>query len=98
MRSECGVMEIQRTVMKSACMVMLAACNPIKVPAPDAVGGDPDRSRDLMRQCKADWVKLGDASCRAGYDGWRRRQIGANRGAGATQSAASSVPPGGLLQ
>lgn len=98
MGSECGVMEIQRTVMKSACMVMLAACSPIKVPAPDAVGGDPDRSRDLMRQCKADWVKVGDASCRAGFEGWRRRHIGGNRGAAATQSAASSVPPGGLLQ
>jgi hypothetical protein len=98
MRSEGGVMEIQRTVMKSACMVMLAACNPIKVPAPDAVGGDPDRSRDLMRQCKADWAKVGDATCRPGFELWRRRHICADGRAGATPSEPSAVPPGVLLQ
>jgi hypothetical protein len=98
MRSEAGVMEIQRTVMTSACMVMLAACNPIKVPAPDAVGGDPDRSRDLMRQCKADWAKVGDATCQAATEAWRRRFMGSDRSTSAARSGASSAPPKGLPQ
>jgi hypothetical protein len=98
MRSEGGVMEIHRTVMTSACMVMLTACNPIKIPSPDAVGGDPDRSRELMRQCKADWAKVGDATCRAATEAWRRRFMGSDRSASAAQSAASSVPSRGLPQ
>jgi len=92
MRSDGNVQEIHRTVMKSACMVMLAACNPIRVPAPDAIGGDPDRSRELMRQCKADWVKVGDASCRPGFESWRRRFPGGDCSVGAPQSMASTVP------
>jgi hypothetical protein len=98
MRSECGVMEIHRTVMTSACMVMLTACNPIRIPAPDAIGGDPDRSRELMRQCKADWVKVGDATCRAATEAWRRRFMGGEGGVHAARSAASSPPPRGLPQ
>jgi hypothetical protein len=91
-------MEIHRTVMTSACMVMLTACNPIKIPSPDAIGGDPDRSRELMRQCKADWAKVGDATCRAATEAWRRRFMGGEGGGRAARSASSSVPPRGLQQ
>jgi hypothetical protein len=98
MRSESRVQDIHRTVMKSACVVMLTACNPIKIPSPDAVGGDPDRTRELMRQCKADWAKVGDATCRAATESWRRRFMGIDRGASAARSPASSTGIRGLPQ
>jgi len=98
MRSEGGVMEIHRSVMTSACMVMLTACNPIKIPSPDAVGGDPDRSRELMRQCKADWAKVGDATCRAATEAWRRRFMDGEGGVRAARSAAASGSARGLPQ
>jgi hypothetical protein len=70
------VLDIRRTVMKSACVVMLAACNPSKPPSADAIASDPNRMRELMRQCKAEWVKMGDATCTAVTEAWRRRFMG----------------------
>ena len=79
MRSEDDVREIHRTVMKSACLVMLTACNPIKIPSADALASDPNRMRELMSQCKVEWVKVGDATCRAASEAWRRRFMGSGK-------------------
>jgi hypothetical protein len=63
-------------IMKVACLLVLAACNPIKVPAVDAVSSDPNRMRELMRQCKVEWAKVGDATCTKASEAWRRRFFG----------------------
>jgi hypothetical protein len=73
-------------IVKIAGLLVLAACNPIKVPAADAVSSDPNRMRELMRQCKVEWAKVGDATCTKASEAWRRRFFG-NR-----QSARSADP------
>jgi hypothetical protein len=72
---------MRRARLKAACLLVLkvtflltlAACNPIKVPAGDAVSSDPNRMRELMRQCKVEWAKVGDANCTKVSEAWRRR-------------------------
>ena len=66
-------MDMHRRVLKAACLLMLAACNPAKVPTADAIASDPNRMRELMRQCKVEWAKVGDATCTAVMEAWRRR-------------------------
>jgi hypothetical protein len=63
-------------IVKVAGLLVLAACNPIKVPAGDAVSSDPNRMRELMRQCKVEWAKVGDATCTKVSEAWRRRFFG----------------------
>jgi hypothetical protein len=63
-------------LVKIAGLLALAACNPIKVPAADAVSSDPNRMRELMRQCKVEWAKVGDATCTKASEAWRRRFFG----------------------
>jgi len=63
-------------IVKISCLLILAACNPIKVPAADAASSDPNRMRDLMRQCKVEWAKVGDATCTKVSEAWRRRFFG----------------------
>jgi hypothetical protein len=79
-------------VTKVGCLLVLAACNPAKVPAGDAASSDPNRMRELMRQCKVEWAKVGDANCTKVSEAWRRRFF-------AKREAASSVgspnPPAG---
>jgi hypothetical protein len=79
--------EMHRAVLKTACLLMLAACNPVKVPAADAIASDPNRMRELMRQCKVEWAKVGDATCTAVSEAWRRRFFGKSN---ATNAPASS--------
>lgn len=55
---------------------MLAACNPVKAPTAEVIASDPNRMRELMRQCKVEWVKVGDATCTAVTEAWRRRFMG----------------------
>jgi hypothetical protein len=80
--------EMHRALLKAACLLMLAACNPIKVPTADAVASDPNRMRELMRQCKVEWVKVGDATCTAVVEAWRRRFF---ENSDATKAPASSA-------
>ncbi|MDQ3271565.1 MAG: hypothetical protein M3Q12_05255 [Pseudomonadota bacterium] len=78
---------MRHAVMKSACVVMLAACNPVKVPATaEAIASDPNRMRELMRQCKVEWAKVGDATCTLVTEAWRRRFMG-NSDAQSSQSS-----------
>lgn len=70
------VIDMHRALLKSACLVMLAACNPVKTPTVETIAGDPNRMRELMRQCKVDWAKVGDATCTAVSEAWRRRFMG----------------------
>jgi hypothetical protein len=78
-------------ILKVACLLMLAACNPIKVPAADAVSSDPNRMRELMRQCKVEWAKVGDATCTKVSEAWRRRFFGKRESA---SSAGPALQPG----
>lgn len=80
--------DMHRALLKAACLLMLAACNPIKVPAADAVASDPNRMRDLMRQCKVEWAKVGDSTCTAVSEAWRRRFFGKSDATGAPASSA----------
>jgi hypothetical protein len=66
---------MHRALLKVACLLMLAACSPVKVPSADAAASDPNRSRELMRQCKVEWAKVGDATCTAFTEAWRRRVL-----------------------
>jgi hypothetical protein len=85
---------MRRARLKAACLLVLkvtflltlAACNPIKVPAGDAASSDPNRMRELMRQCKIEWAKVGDATCTKVSEAWRRRFF-------SRREAASSVGP-----
>ncbi|MBI5277758.1 MAG: hypothetical protein HY854_15005 [Burkholderiales bacterium] len=79
--------DMHRALLKAACLVMLAACNPVKVPAADALASDPNRMRDLMRQCKIEWAKVGDATCTAATEAWRRRFFGKSAATNATTSS-----------
>jgi hypothetical protein len=79
-------------VLKVACLLMLAACNPVKVPAADAVSSDPNRMRELMRQCKVEWARVGDATCTKVSEAWRRRFFGKRD---AASSAGSPTQPSG---
>jgi hypothetical protein len=80
--------DMHRALLKAACLLMLAACNPIKVPAADAVASDPNRMRELMRQCKIEWARVGDTTCTAVVEAWRRRFFGKSA---ATNAPASSA-------
>lgn len=80
--------DMNRALLKAACLLMLAACNPVKVPTADAVAGDPNRMRDLMRQCKVEWSKVGDATCTAVMEAWRRRFFGKSDPTGPSASPA----------
>jgi hypothetical protein len=82
-------------IAKVACLLMLAACNPVKVPVTDAVSSDPNRMRELMRQCKVEWAKVGDATCTKASEAWRRRFFGTRESAssaGAAQQSGSEDP------
>ncbi|HSV80383.1 MAG TPA: entry exclusion lipoprotein TrbK [Ramlibacter sp.] len=81
-------MDMHRRVLKAACLLMLAACNPAKVPTADAIASDPNRMRELMRQCKVEWAKVGDATCTAVMEAWRRRFFGKGYAASAEASSA----------
>jgi len=73
--------------MTSACLVMLAACNPVKAPTAEAIASDPNRMKELMRQCKVERAKVGDATCTAVSEAWRLRFMGK----GNTQNAPSAA-------
>jgi hypothetical protein len=79
-------------VLKVAFLLTLAACNPVKVPAGDAASSDPNRMRELMRQCKIEWAKVGDANCTKVSEAWRRRFFAKRE---AASSAASPNQPAG---
>ncbi|WAH65032.1 EexN family lipoprotein [Xanthomonas hortorum] len=55
----------------------LAACSP---PAPtdtvESLVANPERLKELRRQCQADRAKLGDALCNAVAEATRRRFLG----------------------
>ncbi|NDP37813.1 MAG: EexN family lipoprotein [Rhodoferax sp.] len=57
--------------------VALAACGP---PAPadtvESLVANPERLKELRKQCKADRAKLGDALCNAVGEATRKRFIG----------------------
>jgi hypothetical protein len=85
-------------VLKVACLLTLAACNPIKVPAADGVSSDPNRMRELMRQCKVEWAKVGDATCTKVSEAWRRRffarrDAASSAGSPKQQSGSEDVAP-----
>ncbi|NPC57782.1 hypothetical protein [Caenimonas soli] len=79
--------DMQRALSKAACLLMLAACNPV-APTAEAIASDPNRMRDLMRQCKVEWAKVGDATCTAASEAWRRHFFGKSD---ATKVPASSA-------
>lgn len=68
---------MQRILMMAACLLALAACNPPgSVDTAESLAIDPQRLKDVMRQCKADRAKLGEATCTAASEAWRRRFMG----------------------
>ena len=71
---------------------MLAACNPVKIPTAEAVASDPNRMREIMRQCKLEWAKVGDATCTAVTEAWRRRFMGNGGGSDAATSTQTTKP------
>jgi conjugative transfer region protein TrbK len=59
----------------------IAACG--KVPASDTVESlvaDPERLKEIMRQCREAHAKMGDAECSAASEAFRRRFMGDAKG------------------
>ncbi len=55
----------------------LAACSPsAPTDTVDSLAADPERPKELRKQCKTDRAKLGDALCNAVAEATRRRFIG----------------------
>lgn len=57
--------------------LILVGCQP---PAPtdtvESLVADPERLKEVQRQCRADRARVGDAVCNAASDAFRRRFMG----------------------
>ncbi|MDO8771091.1 MAG: EexN family lipoprotein [Burkholderiaceae bacterium] len=68
---------MQRILMMAACGLALAGCSPPgSVDTAESLTADPQRLKEVMHQCKADRAKLGEATCTAASEAWRRRFMG----------------------
>lgn len=60
-----------------ACALALAACG--KSPSgesAESLAANPDRLKEVMRQCKADRTEVGESLCSAASLAWRKRFMG----------------------
>lgn len=84
---------MQRILMMTACGLALAACSqPGSVDTVESLAANPQRLKEVMRQCKADRAKLGEATCTAASETWRRRFMGDGK-AKYTPAPAPKPPP-----
>lgn len=68
---------MQRILMMAACLLALVACSPPgSADTTESLAADPQRLKDVMRQCKTDRAKVGEATCTATSEAWRRRFMG----------------------
>lgn len=59
------------------CALALVACGGGKpTDTVDSLLANPDRLKEIMRQCHEDHAKVGDAECNAASEAFRRRYIG----------------------
>jgi hypothetical protein len=57
--------------------VLLSACErPMPFESAEALLANPERLKELGRQCKEDWDKLGNAQCNAVTEAERQRFMG----------------------
>lgn len=72
-------------------ILILAACQP-SMPADTAesLAANPERLKEVQRQCKLDRAKLGDAVCNAASEAFRRRFMG-DRKAQYTPASATGI-------
>ena len=57
--------------------LLLSACEkPMPFESAEALAANPARLKELGRQCKEDWYKLGDAQCNAVTEAERQRFMG----------------------
>jgi hypothetical protein len=60
-----------------AIIVLLVACQqPAPTDTVESLAANPERLKEVERQCKADHAKMGDALCNAAGEARRRRFMG----------------------
>ena len=57
--------------MKNACMLLMAV---------ESLVANPERIKEVRHLCKEDRTKLGDATCNAASEAFRRRFVGDGKG------------------
>jgi hypothetical protein len=59
----------------------LASCGHAEPPSTvDSLLGNPERLKEVMRQCHEDGAKMGDQDCAAASEAFRRRFMGDGKG------------------
>ena len=71
--------------MKRTCVLpmilVLAACGKATpMDTVDSLAANPDRLKEVMRLCQEDHAKMGDATCSAASEAFRRRFMGDGKG------------------
>lgn len=57
--------------------IVLAACSrPVPPETVDALAANPEHLKDVMAWCRQDRAKVGEATCVAADEAWRRRFMG----------------------
>ncbi len=69
---------------KIGILVVACALSACGKPAPtdtvESLLANPERLREVQRRCKEDHAKIGDATCNAGAEAFRRRFMGDGKG------------------
>lgn len=59
------------------CLTMLASCGkPAPTDSIDSLAAHPDRLQEVLRQCRDDRAKMGDAICANASEAFRQRFMG----------------------
>ncbi|OIQ95032.1 hypothetical protein GALL_229560 [mine drainage metagenome] len=70
--------------MKWTCVLLILALAACGKAAPtdtvDSLAANPDRLKEVMRLCQEDHAKMGDATCNAASEAFRRRFMGDGKG------------------
>jgi len=68
---------MRQLLLVIACALALAACGKSSpADSAESLAANPDRLKEVMRQCKADRAKIGEATCSAASLAWRKRFMG----------------------
>ncbi len=69
---------------KTSMLLLVLALSACEKPAPtdtvDSLVAHPDRLKEVMRLCQEDHAKMGDATCNAASEAFRRRFMGDGKG------------------
>lgn len=58
----------------------------------ESLAANPDRLKELMRQCQEDRAKVGEVTCITASHAWRKRFMGDGRAAYAPSASSTTAP------